>query len=107
MKMMFLLIDYGEEFCRCRKQSWIQACALVTIKEPTDTGLLNRHATASYGRIRHNEPAPTLTSRCTIPACGSFIHPKENRGLSLREAAVLQTFPVNYQFYGNYGQTEA
>lgn len=65
-----------------------------------------RNATASYGRMRWNEPAPTLTTRCTTPACGSFVHPSEHRGITLREAATLQTFPANYRFAGTYGQVE-
>lgn len=65
-----------------------------------------RNAGASYGRVKLDEPAPTMTTRCTTPACGTFIHPTENRGLTLREAATFQTFPVNYQFYGTYGSIE-
>lgn len=65
-----------------------------------------RNATASYGRMQWDQPAPTLTTRCTTPACGSFVHPSEHRGITLREAATLQTFPPNYQFAGSYGQVE-
>lgn len=65
-----------------------------------------RSATGSYGRVRAAEPAPTMTTRCTTPACGSFIHPTENRGLSLREAAALQTFPADYAWSGSYGSVE-
>ena len=67
----------------------------------------SRQASAAYGRIRANLPAPTMTTRCTTPACGSFIHPTENRGITLREAALIQSFPSDYTFYGNYGQIEA
>lgn len=69
--------------------------------------LSSRRACASYGRIKEDEPAPTLTTRCTTPACGSFIHPREHRGLTLREAALLQTFPIDYSFCGHYGDIEA
>ncbi|XVV04058.1 DNA cytosine methyltransferase [Actinosynnema sp. CA-248983] len=65
-----------------------------------------RRATASYGRVRLDEPAPTMTTRCTTPACGSFIHPTEHRGLTLREAAVLQTFPYDYIFVGSHESVE-
>lgn len=65
-----------------------------------------RRATAPYGRLRLDEPAPTLTTRCTTPACGTFVHPLEHRGISLREAAALQTFPPDYLFEGNYGAIE-
>lgn len=63
-------------------------------------------ATSSYGRLKSDQPAPTMTTRCTTPACGSFIHPTENRGISLREAATLQTFPTDYKFVGKYGSIE-
>jgi DNA (cytosine-5)-methyltransferase 1 len=65
-----------------------------------------RSATASYGRLRLDKPAPTMTTRCTTPACGSFVHPTENRGITLREAATLQTFPANYRFCGGYDSIE-
>ncbi|MDH6132953.1 DNA (cytosine-5)-methyltransferase 1 [Kitasatospora sp. MAA4] len=65
-----------------------------------------RSAASSYGRVKLNEPAPTMTTRCTTPACGRFVHPTENRGLTLREAATFQTFPVGYRFSGNYGAIE-
>ncbi|WP_078656519.1 DNA cytosine methyltransferase [Kitasatospora aureofaciens] len=68
--------------------------------------ITRRSATASYGRIKLAEPAPTMTTRCTTPACGSFVHPTENRGISLREAAAIQTFPTNYDFVGDYGSIE-
>ncbi|MGW2921837.1 DNA cytosine methyltransferase [Streptomyces angustmyceticus] len=68
--------------------------------------LSNRSAASSYGRVKLNEPAPTMTTRCTTPACGTFVHPTENRGLTLREAAAFQTFPVRYKFLGNYGSIE-
>ena len=59
-----------------------------------------RHATSSYGRMRADQPAPTMTTRCTTPACGRFIHPSQNRAITLREAALLQTFPLHYAFHG-------
>jgi DNA (cytosine-5)-methyltransferase 1 len=63
-------------------------------------------ATGSYGRMAANDVAPTLTTRCTTPACGSYIHPWEDRGITLREAALLQTFPAGYRFCGGYGAIE-
>ena len=66
----------------------------------------SRSATASYGRIKWDEAAPTMTTRCTTVACGTYIHPSENRGLTLREAATLQMFPPTYDFVGSYGQVE-
>ncbi|MEV7865281.1 DNA cytosine methyltransferase [Streptomyces sp. NPDC088124] len=65
-----------------------------------------KHATASYGRIKWDSPASTMTTRCTTPACGTFVHPEQHRGITLREAATLQTFPTDYDFQGDYGSIE-
>lgn len=65
-----------------------------------------KNATSIYGRIDPDKPAPTMTTRCTTPSCGRFIHPSEHRGLTLREAALIQTFPVGYSFKGTYGEIE-
>lgn len=51
-----------------------------------------------YGRMRWNEPAPTITTKFHSISNGRFGHPGENRGLSLREGATLQTFPEDYVF---------
>ncbi len=59
-----------------------------------------------YGRIRRTGPAPTMTTKCTTPSCGRFVHPTEHRGISLREAALLQTFPPRYRFVGSHGSIE-
>jgi DNA (cytosine-5)-methyltransferase 1 len=67
---------------------------------------IGQHATSSYGRLRANEPAPTITTRCTTPACGRFVHPNKDRGLTLREAALLQSFPRHYAFVGGYDSIE-
>ena len=53
-----------------------------------------------FGRMWWDQPAPTLTCRCTDVYCGRFVHPEQDRGLSLREAAALQTFPDHYEFFG-------
>jgi DNA (cytosine-5)-methyltransferase 1 len=68
--------------------------------------LEKRNATSIYGRIDPTKAAPTMTTRCTTPSCGRFVHPTEDRGLTLREAALLQTFPIDYIFKGNYGEIE-
>jgi DNA (cytosine-5)-methyltransferase 1 len=57
-------------------------------------------ASSSYGRMRYDDIAPTLTTRCVTPACGRFLHPRANRAITLREAACLQTFPLRYVFKG-------
>ncbi len=63
-------------------------------------------AWAPYGRIRRRGPAPTMTTKCTTPSCGRFLHPTEHRGISLREASLLQTFPKSYRFVGSHGSIE-
>jgi DNA (cytosine-5)-methyltransferase 1 len=70
------------------------------------TRLDRRDATSIYGRIDPDQPAPTMTTRCTTPSCGRFVHPTEDRGLTLREAALLQAFPKSYKFEGGYDSIE-
>jgi DNA (cytosine-5)-methyltransferase 1 len=51
-----------------------------------------------YGRMAWNDVAPTITSGCHNPSKGRFLHPTRNRAITLREAALLQGFPVDYKF---------
>ena len=51
-----------------------------------------------YGRMAWNEPAPTITGGCINPSKGRYIHPSEDRAITLREAASLQGFPKWYTF---------
>lgn len=51
-----------------------------------------------YGRMAWETVAPTITGGCNNPSKGRFIHPEENRAITLREAALLQTFPPEYKF---------
>lgn len=53
-----------------------------------------------YGRLSWDKPSNTITSGCTNVSRGRFVHPSQNRGLTHREAAALQSFPDNYVFYG-------
>lgn len=55
-----------------------------------------------YGRLAWDSTAPTITARCRTPSCGRFTHPHQDRGLSAREAALLQTFPENWHFHGPF-----
>ncbi|TWJ17614.1 DNA cytosine methyltransferase [Geobacter argillaceus] len=57
-----------------------------------------------YGRMRWDDVAPTLTTGCTDVTKGRFAHPRDNRAITLREAALLQSFPPHYRFSGNSGQ---
>ena len=54
--------------------------------------------TAVYGRMAWDVPAPTITTQCYNYGSGRFGHPEQNRAISLREAAVLQSFPKDYIF---------
>jgi DNA (cytosine-5)-methyltransferase 1 len=51
-----------------------------------------------YGRMAWDKPSPTITGGCTTLSKGRFGHPAEIRTISVREAALLQTFPKNYKF---------
>jgi DNA (cytosine-5)-methyltransferase 1 len=51
-----------------------------------------------YGRMSWNKPAPTITTECYGFGSGRFGHPDQDRAISLREAALLQTIPKSYKF---------
>lgn len=51
-----------------------------------------------YGRMSWDKPSPTITGGCTNPSKGRFLHPEENRAITLREASLIQTFPRKYKF---------
>jgi len=51
-----------------------------------------------YGRMAWGKVAPTITGGCVNPSKGRFLHPTQNRAMTLREAALLQTFPLRYWF---------
>jgi DNA (cytosine-5)-methyltransferase 1 len=51
-----------------------------------------------YGRMFWDKPAPTITTRFYSISNGRFAHPTQNRAISLREAATLQTFDLSYKF---------
>ncbi len=62
---------------------------------------INSVHSGSYGRLEWDEPAPTITTRFDTPSGGRFIHPTEDRTLTPREAARIQSFPDGYVFKGN------
>lgn len=51
-----------------------------------------------YGRMKWDEPSPVITTQCLGIGNGRFGHPEQDRAISLREAALLQTFPRTYKF---------
>jgi DNA (cytosine-5)-methyltransferase 1 len=61
--------------------------------QQADTGFSN-----VYGRMSWDEPSPTITGGCTTLSKGRFGHPSQLRTISVREAALLQSFPKDYRF---------
>lgn len=57
-----------------------------------------------YGRMEWDKPAPTMTTQCYGFGNGRFGHPKQHRAISLREAAILQSFPRKYAFVPPTGE---
>lgn len=51
-----------------------------------------------YGRMEWDAPSPTITTQCFGYGNGRFGHPEQDRAITLREAAMLQTFPPDYAF---------
>ncbi|AXT51359.1 DNA cytosine methyltransferase [Aquimarina sp. BL5] len=54
-----------------------------------------------YGRLFWSKPSPTITTRFIYTSTGRYSHPEQDRGLSLREGATLQSFPLDYHFYSS------
>lgn len=54
-----------------------------------------------YGRVSWDKPAPTITTRFNSYSNGRYGHPEQDRALSIREGATLQSFPLDYKFYSN------
>lgn len=57
-----------------------------------------QHSAGVYGRMEWNKPAPTMTTLCNGYGNGRFGHPEQHRAISLREAAIFQSFPPKYKF---------
>jgi DNA (cytosine-5)-methyltransferase 1 len=53
---------------------------------------------AVYGRMKWDTPSPTITTQFFGYGNGRFGHPEQNRAISLREGALLQSFPIDYEF---------
>ena len=68
---------------------------LVTDCHKAETG---KGYSSVYGRMEWSEPSPTITTQFYGFGNGRFGHPEQDRALSLREGALLQGFPRNYQF---------
>jgi DNA (cytosine-5)-methyltransferase 1 len=60
-----------------------------------------------YGRMAWDDVSPTITGGCFNPSKGRFLHPTKHRAITLREAALLQTFPASYFFSIKRGKCPA
>ncbi len=102
-------------FCAGHKASTVRTIQAVPLdggSRPWDVGpdCLRRAATKQgraayedvYGRLWWDKPAITITAYARNPASGRFVHPEQHRGLSVREAGLLQGFPDSYQFLGGF-----
>lgn len=76
--------------------SWLDWANDEKLKRKSYTG---RGFVDNYGRMTWKKPAPTITTKFASISNGRFVHPEEDRGLSIREGATLQTFPKDYVFY--------
>jgi DNA (cytosine-5)-methyltransferase 1 len=57
-----------------------------------------------YGRMWWDRPAPTMTTLCNGLGNGRFGHPSQDRAITLREAALFQSFPIEYEFWPREGK---
>jgi DNA (cytosine-5)-methyltransferase 1 len=78
----------------CGWKSWPQELLPNCFKKPS-----GKSYGSVYGRMKWNEPAPTMTTHCTGLGNGRFGHPEQDRAITLREAALFQTFPTEYRFF--------
>lgn len=74
-------------------RDWDESLLLECYKKPSGATY-----SSVYGRMSWDTPSPTMTTQFYIYGTGRYGHPEQNRALSLREGAILQTFPRNYKF---------
>ena len=74
-------------------KDWDEELRLPCHKKPSGESY-----TTVYGRMTWDDPAPTITTQFNNIGSGRFGHPVQHRALSLREGALLQTFPEDYKF---------
>jgi len=74
-------------------REWSEELRLTCHSKATGRGYVS-----VYGRMEWQKPSPTITTQFFGYGNGRFGHPEQNRAISLREGALLQTFPENYAF---------
>ncbi|MEW6129314.1 MAG: DNA cytosine methyltransferase [Acidobacteriota bacterium] len=79
------------------RQAWKNTELQLEVYKKND-GVGNFSFKDIYGRMFWDKPAPTITTRFTSISNGRFAHPEQDRAISLREGATLQTFPLDYVF---------
>lgn len=84
-----------------------------TWKDWDEDLILNAHKKSTgssyrsvYGRMEWDKPSPTITTQFYGYGNGRFGHPEQDRALSLREGAILQTFPSEFKFYDDRSETK-
>ncbi|MCY3859279.1 MAG: DNA cytosine methyltransferase [Gammaproteobacteria bacterium] len=70
-----------------------------TLRSPCHRKKTGKTYSGVYGRMEWGKSSPTITGQCFGYGNGRFGHPSQDRALSLREAALLQTFPADYEFF--------
>jgi DNA (cytosine-5)-methyltransferase 1 len=75
-------------------KDWSDALKLECHKKPS-----GKSYGSVYGRMKWDAPASTMTTQCCGLGNGRFGHPEQDRAISLREAALFQSFPADYQFF--------
>ena len=68
------------------------------LRAPCHKKKTGRSYTSVYSRMEWDKPSPTITTQFNVFGTGRFGHPDQDRALSLREGAMLQTFPKHYDF---------
>ena len=74
-------------------KDWEEQLRLPCHKKPS-----GKSYSSVYGRMQWNEPSPTITTQFYGYGNGRFGHPEQDRAISYREGALLQSFPIDYQF---------
>lgn len=86
-------MDIPEEF---QEEYWLDS-----MKKRANNGDLGSFCD-TYGRMHWDRPAGTITRKSSTPSCGRYVHPEQNRNITVREAARLQSFPDWWQFEGPF-----